>query len=640
MRIVSRGPVLENATSKGGAGHVIQRAHIRAALVFAVVLACAVASLAFAPIAAAAAGFGEIKGPGGCLHESGLPASAECGGGTGLAHPSAVAVSPDGTSVYVVGGVTRFNLAESFGSITILKRNPATGEVSDSGCLSSDGTDGRDGASGLCTASPSLLGADGVTVGADNRTVFVAARESASITAFARDPASGSLTRLGCLQASPHLGSPCTGANLFNGSSELITSAQGSALYVASPIEGTVSAITPPAPAHPTEASPGLESLFTPAPRAYLANPCIAVNGFDGTCSVGVAMRGVGGLTLSPDGTQLYAVARESHAIDVFAPAGTEPLTETGCLKVAAPAGLCGSSTLLVDPTRLTISPDGRNVYVADSSSGFGRIDVLSRDTSGRLKDGGCIDYLPEPVKPEPKEEGSEESEPEPTPPPEPTPADPCQSVPGLLGAQTLAVSGDGSAVYAFGAGSAVSFARNASTGALTETACASASDTRCATISDLSGIEAAAVSPDGHNVYLLTGGAKTLLSFGVGASVTGASASASAAGLAFVSVACPAQLPRPCHGRVTLTRRTRAHHSRHHRGKHARRAARIAAGDSAVFTIRPGRSGQIAVRLDPSARGLLLRTRRLRVTAAVSAYPRAGGSGFGHGLVLQLVRR
>jgi DNA-binding beta-propeller fold protein YncE len=617
---------------------VIQRAHIRAALVSATVLACAVASSSFAPIAAAAAGFGEIKGPGGCLHESGLPASAECGAGTGLAHPSAVAVSPDGTSVYVVGGVTRFNLAESFGSITILKRNPATGEVSDSGCLSSDGTDGRDGASGLCTASPSLLGADGVTVGADNRTVFVAAHESASITAFSRDPASGSLTRLGCLQASPHLGSPCTGANLFNGSSDLITSAPGSALYVASAIEGTVSAVTPLAPAHPTEASPGLGSLFTSAPRPYLANPCIAVNGFDGTCSVGVAMKGVGGLTLSPDGKQLYAVARESHAIDVFAPAGTEPLAETSCLKVAAPAGLCGSSALLVDPTQLAISPDGGNLYVADSSSGFGRIDVLSRDaTSGRLKDGGCIDYLPEPVKPEPKEE---ESEPEPTPPPEPTPADPCQKVPGLLGAQTLAVSGDGSAVYAFGGGSAVSFARNASTGALTETACASASDTRCATISDLSSIEAAAVSPDGHNVYLLTGGAKTLLSFGVGASVTGASASASAAGLAFVSVACPAQLPRACHGRVTLTRRARAHHSRHHRGKHARRAARIAAGNSAVFTIRPGRSGRIAVPLDPSARGLLLRARRLRVTAAVSAFPRAGGSGFGHGLVLQLARR
>ena len=123
--------------------------------------------------------------------------------------PSAVAVSPDGNNVYVVSGKTEPTVAASFGSLAILKRDPATGAISEIGCLSSDGTDGRDGASGACTATPSLLGADGVTVSADGHTVFVASNESASVVAFSRDPATGLLTRLGCFQYHPYPGSGC-----------------------------------------------------------------------------------------------------------------------------------------------------------------------------------------------------------------------------------------------------------------------------------------------------------------------------------------------------------------------------------------------------------------------------------------------
>ncbi|HLM86336.1 MAG TPA: hypothetical protein VK272_09130 [Solirubrobacteraceae bacterium] len=610
----------------------------------AAVLACTLTVCAHAVPANAAPGFGEIKGPGGCLQESGRPGDSECAKGDGLLHPAAIAVSPDGTSVYVVGGVSGSGIADSFGSVAVLKRDPTTGEVSDLGCLSSDGSDGRDGASGVCTTSPSLLGADGVTVSADGRVVFIASHESASVTAFARDPATGALTRLGCLQSSPHPGSPCTPANIFNGSSELITSPDDSALYLASPGEGTLSAVIAPPALTPSSASAaaeagaassaGLAALFTPAPGPFRDNPCVAVNGYDGSCSVGVAMKGVGPLTLSPDGKQLYAVANESQAVDVFAASGGEPLAETSCLKTAAPTGLCSSSALLSDPRQVAISPDGRSVYVADSSHRGGQIDVLARDAAtGRLADDGCIDFLPEPVKPEP---GAEESETEKDTEKVAEPADLCQSVPGLESVQMLAVSGDGSSVWAFGPGSAVSFSRDPTTGKLTETACASSSDTRCAKLADLEAFSAAAVSPDGRNVYIATGNARALVAFGVGAAVTAASASANSAGVAHVGVACPGQLTRPCHGRLVLTRRSRMISRRGGRGH----AWRIAAGGSGFFTIAAGDRAEIAIRLDGSTRGLLLNRRRLHVTATVRADPLAGGSGLGRRLVLRLARR
>jgi len=619
-------------------------------------LLCLIA-LTVAP-GAGAAGFGQITGPGGCLLESNSAPSRVCGEGKGLFHPKALAVSPDGSNVYVVGGVSGNNVAQSFGEVVILNRNSATGEVSDVGCLSSDGTNGHEGASGICTPAPSLLGADGVTVSADGHTVYVIARASGSIVAFARDPATGQLTRLGCFQTTPRPGAPCTPANLFAGATDLLTNTSGSALYVASPLEGVISTLLAPPPP-PTEstgepgggttgnggatpAAPTVASLFTAVPGSFTANPCIGVNGLDGPCSVGIAMSGVSGLALGPEGNQLYALSPGSRAIDVFSLATTGALTESGCLMVDAPAGLCTASKDLRTPANaIAISPDGHNVYVGDDSiHGGGQIDILSRNpASGRLTDSGCVDFLPVPEKPEPKEEG-EEAEEEEAKESEPEPADPCTSVPGLSGVDTIAISADGSQLYAFGADSAVSFSRSTATGALTEAACGSESDPRCASLPDLSGVEAAAVSPDGHNVYVATTKTRALIAFGLGASVTSTAATASR-DLARVAVACPARLTHPCRGRVVLTaaidRRTR-HHVHHKRRR--RRAVRIAVGTSGSFWLSAGEHKTITVLLSHSAGRLLRRGHHLHVAAAVASAPFAGGSDFGRRLTLRLSRR
>ncbi len=607
----------------------------------------------------ATSGFGPLSGPGGCLVAPEAGGSEDgtsgCAVGKALSGARAVAVSPDGANVYVAGGIAGTSVATSFGAVVILKRDTTTGAISETGCLSSDGTDGRDGASGACTPTPSLLGADGVAVSPDGSTVFVSSSSSASVVAFSRDPATGSLTRLGCFQGTPRPGAPCGAANLFSSSSALLASADGSALYVAAPLEGAISTLnaapstttpggggstsgggsTPSAGSTTSSATPA--SIFTTPPAStYLANPCIAVNGLDGICSVGTATQGLDALALSPDGKQLYGAAPGSNAIDVFAPGAAGALTETSCVKVQAPPGLCSSSTLMHSPTELAVSPDGRNVYASDSLGAGGSVDVLDRNsTTGALSNGGCVDFLPKPEQHEPGEEGEEskESEEEKS----STPPDPCASVPGLNDVSVVAVSGDGSSVYAIGSGSAAIFSRDAATGKLTETSCAVDEDSRCTSLPSLQGVSGAAVSPDGREVYVVADKSDAVMVFGIGAAVTTGETAATRAGTARVRVVCPVGLRHACSGRVDLTR-TVAGTTRRRRG-HRARVRRVGVGRSGVFSIGPGHQASVRVRLTPAARRLLLRRRHLRLMAVVHADPSAGGSGYGRHVTLRLGR-
>jgi DNA-binding beta-propeller fold protein YncE len=628
------------------------------------------------PAADAAGGFGPLSGAGGCLvapgSESADAGTKGCAAGNGLSGAKAVAVSPDGANVYVVGGVAGNDVAMSFGAVAILKRDAATGAIAETGCLSSDGTDGRDGASGACAVEPSLLGARGVAVSPDGSTVYVSSSSSASVVAFSRNSVSGSLTRLGCFQGTPRPGAPCGAANLLASSSGLAASADGSALYVAAPLEGAISSLdtaarlrtptgivpalgaatptsttaAPTSGASATSTPSGAGAAASPRPLAAifttslagteLLNPCIAVNGLDGVCAVGTATQGLGDLALSPDGKQLYGAAPGSKAIDVFTPETGGALAETSCVKVDAPPGLCSAAALMNEPSELATSPDGKNVYAADSvvSLATGRVDVLSRNsTTGALSTSGCVEYQAPPPKPEPEEEGEEEGEAKKA----SAAAGQCASAPGLNSVSVVAVSGDGSSVYAIGSGSAAIFSRNAATGALTETSCAAENDERCTSLPALSGVTGAAVSPDGREVYVVASRSSAVMVFGVGAAVTTGHTAATGAGTARVSVTCPAGLRNACTGRVDLTRAV-AHAAT---TRHARRVRvrRLRSGHSGVFSIKPGHRASVEVRLTAPARHLLQTRRRLRLMAVVHAAPAAGGSGYGRHVLLALGR-
>jgi hypothetical protein len=193
-----------------------------------------------------------------------------------------------------------------------------------------------------------------------------------------------------------------------------------------------------------------------------------------------------------------------------------------------------------------------------------------------------------------------------------------------------VAVSGDGSAVYAIGSGSAVVFSRERSTGKLTEVSCASDEDKRCTSFPSLEGVQGAAVSPDGREVYVAAAGSDAVTAFGVGATVGGAQTSATHAGTAQIRLDCPSRLGRPCAGRLELTRTLTA---RVRRGRRRRRVMRIAVGGSRHFTIAPGHRAEVSVQLSGASQRLLADGRRLRLTAVVRADPLAGGSGYGRHL-------
>jgi DNA-binding beta-propeller fold protein YncE len=602
------------------------------------VVASSMGILAAPCVAVAAAGFGPLSGSGGCVAgpEDSSGRAAGCGEGKGLVSPRAVAVSPDGANVYVASGTTGSSAATSFGSLAILTRDPTTGAITETGCLSSDGTDGRDGASGACTPDPLLLGADGVTVSPDGSTVYVSSGFSGSVLAFVRNTSTGSLTQLGCL------GPPCAFAKLFPDSGALVASLDGKALYVAAPAQGSISAllgpVTTPASAGEATAVNGslssVSSLFSDQAQAA-GDPCIAVNGLDGSCEVGVAMQGLDSLTSSPNGKQLYGTAPKSNAIDVFSTEETGTLPESSCVKVDAPHGLCTDATLMNSPTALAVSPDERNVYAADSSQRGGQVDVFTRNqANGALSQTSCVDFLPEPRhaegdKEEQEEEGEEQEGQQ-----EATAGGACAGVPGLSDVKAVAVSGDGSEVYAIGDGSLVIFARDASTGALEEISCASEEDSRCTSLPSLDDVEAAAVSPDGRDVYVVAGNAVTVLT--QGASVLSGEASATRAGAAELSVQCPRSLRTRCSGHLELTAHVRGGHPR---GKTRTHGRRVRVGRSASYSMTPGSHGSVSVLLTRAGRRLLADRQRLRLMAVVRADAAAGGSGDGRRLVLHLAR-
>ncbi len=198
-----------------------------------------------------------------------------------------------------------------------------------------------------------------------------------------------------------------------------------------------------------------------------------------------------------------------------------------------------------------------------------------------------------------------------------------------------IALNAEGTQLYAFGSTSAVSFVVNPDSGALTELGCASSDDPRCASAPNLSDVEAAAVSPDGRNVYAVTAGGKAVLAFGIGAAVSSQATAATLRPMATVAVTCPARLARPCRGRVLLTRVVRRMAAR--ASARRRHPLRVAVARSQWFVIAAGHRAEVALQLNAATYRLLGRRRRLAITASVRSTRGGGASDFGARLLLAL---
>jgi DNA-binding beta-propeller fold protein YncE len=193
-------------------------------------------------------------------------------------------------------------------------------------------------------------------------------------------------------------------------------------------------------------------------------------------------------IAISPDGKNVYVASSTSDAITVFKPnTSTGKLTQAagaaGCIAATAAEG-CAIARGLEGPNSVAVSPDGNNVYATSVDSNAVTIFARNR-SSGALTQasaGGCIAESTTPG---------------------------CTPGRALVGADVLVVSPDGRNVYvgAFKGSSIAVFTRDPSTGDLVQPAGASGCISlipvpECAHVIALGSPEGLAISPDGENVY------------------------------------------------------------------------------------------------------------------------------------------
>jgi DNA-binding beta-propeller fold protein YncE len=232
-------------------------------------------------------------------------------------------------------------------------------------------------------------------------------------------------------------------------------------------------------------------AVFDRAPDGTLTQKpglagCISDTGA-GPCVDGRALSFLRSVTVSPDGASVYATSEVDDAVSVFdrAPDGrlTQKAGTAGCISNTG-AGPCGDGRALDEPASVTVSPDGENAYVASEISGA--VAVFDRAANGTLTQRpGIAGCL--------SDDG----------------AGPCVDATALADAKFVTVSPDGHNAYVASSGSrAVAVLDRAGDGSLTQKAgtagCISDSGAGpCVDGTALFATSSVAVSPDGASTYV-----------------------------------------------------------------------------------------------------------------------------------------
>src|ERR1700733_4612362 len=314
----------------------------------------------------------ELPAPNDCIQAGGN--GVQCVAATGITYPEGLAISPDGKSLYVVGGDLNDN-----GTIAEFARNTTTGALtqpaSPNNCIGEHQSSGTP----VCgtTTGHGLVSPSAVVVSPDNANVYVADRNGDAIAEFARNTVTGSLTQLtgsnNCFEetglSTPDCGT--TNGRGLTGAESLAISPAGTSLYVGG--DDTIAELTRNA----TTGALGQVASSNCIQEAADNNPqnpeCII--------GTGVGVQEVTSLAVSRDGQNLYSSeGNYTGAIGEFARNAAGALTQlaspNNCIEENStgdgefqPEG-CGTKTGdgLGEGGALVVSPDGANVFVAATS--------------------------------------------------------------------------------------------------------------------------------------------------------------------------------------------------------------------------------------------------------------------------------
>jgi DNA-binding beta-propeller fold protein YncE len=233
----------------------------------------------------------QLSGSAGCIAE----AVGGCAPGIALGAPEGMAISGDGTSVYIASA--------SSNAVAVLAREPLTGALTQatngSGCIVNNPI-------ADCANGVELSGANAITVSPGQGDVYVTSLFSNSVTSFTRSPSSGALTQkpgtAGCLVYLRAVG--CSFGQALSAPEGLAVSPDGANVYAAAFTTGAIAVL---------DRNRRSGSVAQKLGRAG----CLAARSVPG-CTPARALRGVSSIALSPDGRDLYSTSFGSNAVDVF----------------------------------------------------------------------------------------------------------------------------------------------------------------------------------------------------------------------------------------------------------------------------------------------------------------------------------